>query len=447
MAVKVQPRVLKGFRDFLPREQAPRAAMLDTIAQAFESCAFEPLSTPAVEYLDVLTGKYGDEGDKLLYHFKDHGDRDVALRYDLTVPLARVVAQHRDLPSPFKRYQIGTVWRAEKPAHGRFREFVQCDADIVGSGSPLADADCISAGILALSALGLDRFQVRVSQRAVLNGLLARHGIAEQPVQVGALRILDKLEKIGADKVVDLLAALDGVDQGTARGLLDALQGLQGDAAQVVPRLEAELDETGKEAANHLGQVMDALDAMGLSRFVALDLSIARGLDYYTGTVFETTLLDLPGVGSVMSGGRYDSLLETFGKSQVPAVGISIGVDRLFASLVELDQSPEAVSGPVAVLCPMGETAVRACLSLLGGLRRGGFPSEVVPEASWRMKKQLQFASRRRARFALILGESELESETVMLKDLQAGTQSSVAADGLVETLRLALEQGSDLGR
>lgn len=447
VAVKVQPRVLKGFRDFLPLEQAPRAAMLETIAQAFESCAFEPLSTPAVEYLDVLTGKYGDEGDKLLYQFKDHGDRDVALRYDLTVPLARVVAQHRDLPSPFKRYQIGTVWRAEKPAHGRFREFVQCDADIVGTGSPLADADCISAGILALTALGIDRFQVRISQRAVLNALLERQGIADPAVQVGVLRVLDKLDKIGADKVVDLLAGLDGVDPGTARGLLDALLGLQGDAASVIPRLKDELDDPGNGAASHLGQVMDALEAMGLSRFVGLDLSIARGLDYYTGTVFETTLLDLPGVGSVMSGGRYDNLLETFGKGSVPAVGISIGVDRLFASLVELNQTPEAVSGPMAVLCPMGDFAVRECLKLLGGLRREGIPSEMVPDASWRMKKQLQFASRRRARFALILGDTELSSGTVMLKDMEAGTQSSVDVGGLTATLREALERGNDRGR
>ncbi|NOZ00700.1 MAG: histidine--tRNA ligase, partial [Deltaproteobacteria bacterium] len=241
MENRVRPRILRGFRDFLPAEQARRAAVLAKVSRAFESCSFAPISTPAVEYLDVLTGKYGDEGDKLLYQFKDHGDRDVALRYDLTVPLARVVAQHRDLPVPFKRYQVGTVWRAEKPAHGRFREFVQCDADIVGSASPLADADCIAAGITALRALGIERFQVRISHRAVLNALMIRHGIEETSAQVGTLRTLDKLDKIGADKVREILGALDGVGPGPAGTLLEALREYTGESMSVISRLGDDL--------------------------------------------------------------------------------------------------------------------------------------------------------------------------------------------------------------
>lgn len=441
MEKKVQPRVLRGFRDFLPREQAGRASMLEKIGQAFKYCGFMPLSTPAIEYRDVLTGKYGEEGDKLLYQFKDHGDRDVALRYDLTVPLARVVAQHRNLPTPFRRYQIGTVWRAEKPAHGRFREFMQCDADIVGSASPLADADCIAAGIIALRELGIDRFLVRVSDREVLDALLRRHGIEKASAQVTTLRILDKMDKIGIEKVRALLAVADGVDPESGRAFLDSVQGLIG-GTELLPRLKRELGDGGVEPVVRLFQVFEALDAMGLTGFAGLDLTIARGLDYYTGTVFETTLLDLPGVGSVMSGGRYDNLLDMFGVKNVPAVGISIGVDRLFSALVEMGCEPEGRSGPVAILCPMGDPARLKSLGLLGVLRSAGVPSELVPEPSWKMKKQLQFASRRGGRFALIMGDSELSSGTVMMKDLQAGTQSPIPLDGIVEAIRLGLERG-----
>ena len=219
----VEPRLLKGFRDFLPGEQAGRQAMIDRITRAFEACGFSPLSTPAIEYADVLLGKYGDEGEKLLYRFQDNGGRDVALRYDLTVPLARVVAQYRDLPRPFRRYQVGTVWRAEKPAHGRFREFLQYDADIVGSASPLADADCLAAGILALQSLGLDRFRVRIGHRGVLDAMLDGAGLPRGPVRVEVLRVLDKWEKVGREAVAGMLAGLPGMDPGAAERVLEAL--------------------------------------------------------------------------------------------------------------------------------------------------------------------------------------------------------------------------------
>lgn len=428
----IEPRVLKGFRDYLPEEEAPRSAMLRTIARAFETCGFAPLQTPAIEYLDILTGKYGDEGEKLLYRFRDHGDRDVALRYDLTVPLARVVSLHRDLPRPFRRYQIGTVWRAEKPAHGRFREFVQCDADIVGTASPLADAECVAAGAMALQALGVD-FEVRIGHRGVLNALLRRVGVADLGLQVAVLRLIDKADKVGWDEVERLVSDLVGPQ--TAATLTGSIRS---DGQEVEP----DLAELAPQAASHLRAVLDALTHLGVGPRVRLDLSIARGLDYYTGTVFETVLRDLPGVGSVMSGGRYDGLTRLFGEEDCPAVGLSIGVDRLFAALREVGRLPDAPVGPVAVVCPVGAEALALSLRALADLRAAGIASEVVPDPAWRLKKALQYAARRGARCALIAGEAEVASGTVIVKDLGRGEQRTCPVSDVVSEVRRTLATG-----
>jgi len=428
----IEPRVLKGFRDFLPEQEAPRAAMLRAIADAFETCGFAPLSTPSIEYRDILTGKYGDEGEKLLYHFTDHGDRAVALRYDLTVPLARVVAQHPEIPRPFKRYQIGTVWRAEKPAHGRFREFIQCDADIVGSSSALADAECVIAGITALRSLGVERFEVRIGHRAILQALLVQQRIEDPATQAAALRLIDKADKVGWDAVAQMLADLPGVGAERAQGLVASLTAGSG------PLLS--LDSLAPEAAAHLERVVEALRTYGVGDQVRVDLSIARGLDYYTGTVFETSLLDRPGVGSVMSGGRYDDLLRLFGEQTCPAVGLSIGVDRLFEALCELGCAPQARVGPACVVCPIGGSSESAAIALLARLHEARVASEIVLDPSWRLKKQLQYAARRDARFALILGEDEVASGLVTVKDLRGGGQQCVhvaeIANFLVEAVR-----------
>lgn len=420
MTARVEPRLLKGFRDFLPAEEAGRAWMLARITRAFSLCGFAPLSTPAIEYADVLLGKYGVEGEKLLYRFTDNGGRDVALRYDLTVPLARVAAQYRDLPKPFRRFQVGTVWRAEKPAHGRFREFVQCDADIVGTASPLADADCIAAGILALRSLGLTRFAVRIGNRAVLNGLLATAGISDPAVCVEVLRILDKMDKVGSDAVRTMLDAQDGVGPDAAGRLLALLDRAQSDVGGL------DLPESAQAGRDQLLGVLGALRAMGLAGHVRVDLRIARGLDYYTGNVFETMLDDLPGMGSVMSGGRYDSLLEMYGVPAIPSVGISIGVDRLFAALAELGQAPTGGAGPAVIVCPMGDGALDAALGLVAALREAGVAAEPVPEPSARLKKQLEYAARRSARFAAILGESEVAEGVATVKDFATGEQVRV---------------------
>jgi len=425
MEARIKPRVLKGFRDFLPQEEGNRRWMLEKIANAFETCGFEPIQTPTIEYLDILMGKYGEEGEKLLYHFKDHGQREVALRYDLTVPLARFVAQHRDIPKPFKRYQIGTVFRAEKPAHGRFREFVQCDADCVGSASFLADADCISAGILALKALGLENFRVRIGHRGVLNAILEYFSIHNH---VPVLRALDKLEKQGEEAVISEIQSL-GIESERAKRLIQTIRCKEGltVARQVSPL-----------AVKNLSLVVEALSAMGLSNYVTIDLSIARGLDYYTGPVFETKLLDLPQMGSVMSGGRYDSLLGMFCGEDLPAVGISIGVDRLFSALVELGLIRGANQAVFVVLCPFEEVGLPLSLRVLQMLRQALVPSEVVVDFPSKPKKQLTYAGRRRARFAILVGGREVHENSLTIKDLSTGEQKSM---GVEETINFVLKE------
>lgn len=432
MTRTVEPRVLKGFRDFLPEEEAQRSFLLRKIAESFELCGFVPLQTPALEYHDILTGKYGEEGEKLLYCFKDHGNRTVALRYDLTVPLARVVAQHRDLPRPFKRYQIGTVWRAEKPAHGRFREFVQCDADIVGSSSPIADAECIAAGMIALEALGVD-FEVRIGHRGVLNAVLEAHGISDIGVQLAALRAIDKAEKIGWEGVLRLLSDLVSVEK--AEAVIARIRQASEDLAQK-ERVAAE------GVVRHVKSVVEALEVYGFGNRIRVDFSIARGLDYYTGTVFETFLRDLPSVGSVMSGGRYDALTKLFGEEDWPAVGLSIGVDRLLSALRELGLLPNVLTGPLVIVCPVGADSVAFALAVVALLRKASIASEIVPDESWRLKKALQYASRRKARFAAIVGTEEVQAKTVALKDLLLGEQKSVGLGEIVLEIQRAVVQG-----
>lgn len=426
MKTTIEPRLLKGFRDFLPQEQSSRQVMLDRITRSFELCGFAPLSTPAIEYSDILLGKYGDEGEKLLYKFQDNGGRDVALRYDLTVPLARVVAQYRDIPKPFRRYQLGTVWRAEKPAHGRFREFMQCDADIVGTASPLADADCIAAGIMGLRSLGLGRFIVRIGHRAVLNDLLERFGIVGVGAQTDVLRNLDKLDKIGRDPVAAAIVELGIVDETAAGSLIDMV---------TCRDVSLPVTDEGRAGLEHLNAVKSALDAMGFATFIQTDLSIARGLDYYTGTVYETTLLDLPSVGSVMSGGRYDCLLETYGMPEVPAVGISIGVDRLFAALQELAQMPVSGAGPAVVVCPFGAGVLGSALELVSWLRSAGVASETVPDPDAKLKKQIALAVRRGAKYVILLGDDEVRDGVVTVKNLVDGSQRQVARKDVIEAL------------
>ena len=387
----IEPRTLKGFRDFLPKDQIARQKLMGIIRSSYESFGFEPLETPALEYADILTGKYGDEGDKLMYRFKDNGDRDVALRYDLTIPLARVAAQYdNDLKKPWKRYQMSPVWRAENTQKGRFREFYQCDADIVGTTSPLADAEILAMSASALQKLGIPAsdFVIRVNSREIISAFYTKLGFtAEQ--QVSAMRAVDKIDKIGAEGVKEELVA-----SGFAPEAIADIVGFAGmriadisdlsAAQQAFPAVTEALDKLA-------GIVRSALVLAPGTKFV-IDFSIARGLDYYTGLIFETNLVSAPKFGSVMSGGRYDNLVGTFSNRPMPAVGTSIGLDRLLAALEELGvASPEKTTAK-ALIINFGEEFVPKYLEMASGLRAAGV-NTVVYFVSVDLKMQLSYAS------------------------------------------------------
>jgi histidyl-tRNA synthetase len=424
----VEPRVLRGFRDYLPDVMVPREAMLEAVGRVFRSFGFQPIATPALEYTDILLGKYGDEGDKLLYRFKDNGDRDVSLRYDLTVPLARVIAQYGGtLPRPFRRYQIAPVWRGETPGRGRFREFVQCDVDIIGADGLLADFECIQVGVGVLRALGVEKFQVRVNDRRVLDGLMRRLGVDAPRKQLDVLRVVDKLPKIGWDATLAELRTVIALDDGQVAALHAFLHGSlhQLDASVV----DLEVAQPGIDALNTL---LGWASELGIRNFLAVDLSIARGLDYYTSTIYETFLLDLPALGSVMSGGRYDKLLSMFGGEQTPAVGISLGVDRLLAGLQELGLVPAGAGAPDIFIAVAGEPQSAYAMGIASRLRAAGLNVQLQLEAEAKLGKQFKQAVRTGAKAVVIVGDGEREASHAALKNLATGEQISVALDALV---------------
>ncbi|MBI4587192.1 MAG: histidine--tRNA ligase [Planctomycetes bacterium] len=438
----VEPRILKGFRDYLPAEMLPRQEMIEKIERVFQSFGFLPLVTPALEYADILLGKYGEEGDSLLYRFLDNGERDVALRYDLTVPLARVVAQYPELPRPFRRYQIAPVWRAEKPARGRFREFVQCDGDIVGSGDPMADAEIIQLGAAMLEALGVENFTIRANNRKILAGLMEELRVPAGEPEMAVLRTIDKLPKIGPDETRKLLALENRLEEGQINRTFEFL-GIQGSPLEILGRLQGFFASpsspgsgAGAAGVSELRGVFQILEGVGLLPKVAMDLSIARGLNYYTGTIYETFLGDLPGIGSVMSGGRYDGLIGMFAGEQIPAVGISLGVDRLLAGLQEL-KLVAAGGSPAAVLITVFDAALAAVSARIAQtLRRAGIACELFPQAA-RLAKQFRYAERTRKRFAVVVGPEEAARGVVQLKDLNSRAQEEIPADQLVERLKI----------
>ncbi|MCI0651415.1 MAG: histidine--tRNA ligase [Planctomycetes bacterium] len=435
----MKPQALRGFRDYLPAEMLAKNRMLDRVAATFESFGYPPLATPALEYTEILLGKYGEEEDKLLYRFKDNGERDVCMRYDLTVPLARVLAEHGDVLMPFRRYQIAPVWRAEKPARGRYREFLQCDADLVGVNDPAADAEMLLLGAAVLRSLGIEGFQMRVNHRGILKGLTKWLGLSAQEPEAAFLRLLDKLPKIGEGAFMDEAerehrlsgAKLDGLRRYVAQGRSTA------ECLAAMGEI-AEEDAGAAEGVARLRRVLDLAAAGGAGGAIALDSSIARGLGYYTGIIYETFLDDRPDFGSVMSGGRYDDLVGIFANRSLPAVGISLGVDRLFAALEEL--RPAAKQGtPARVLVALfDEAGVGAALAFAGQLRAAGIAAVVYPEPA-KLKKQLKYASEIGVAYAAILGSDEIAAGEVTLKAMASGIQERLAVGQAIARLRESL--------
>ncbi len=431
----VEPRLLRGFRDYLPAQMNARLKIISVIRTVYERYGFLPLETPAQEYRVTLTG-YGDENTKQIFAFKNPEEEDVALRFDLTVPLARVVAQYPDLVLPFRRYQVAPVWRADKPDPGRFREFIQFDLDSVGSSSVAADVEILCAMHDVLQALGVERFKIRFSDRKVLNSLLDFAGIPHT-FSHKVFRVLDKLDKIGLDGIAQELTSgrVDvsgdkipglGLNSSQVNRIKKFLAIPQGRRQEVLSSLSALFTGTASadEAVEELKFICDSLDDLSMSEEnIVLDLSIARGLDYYTGPVFEANLTDAPEFGSVFGGGRYDGLVERFLGKTIPAVGASIGVDRLFAAMEKLGLLEHTPSTAKVIVTVMEPSRIADYQRLTRDLRTAGVNTELYLGEEKSLGKQLQYANRQEIPLAVIIGSDEFAKNQVTIKNLKLGAQ------------------------
>jgi histidyl-tRNA synthetase len=423
---RIEPRTLKGFRDFLPESMIPREWIIDTARRVYRSYGFAPIDTPALEYLEILTGKGSDETDKQMYRFEDHGGRAVGMRFDLTVPLARFAAQHiGQLGTPFKRYHIAAVWRGENTQRGRYREFMQCDFDTIGTTAVAADIETALVIGDLFRALSISDFTIRVNNRQVLTGLLERFELSDRSTAI--LRALDKLDKIGREKVADEMISAAGATEAQAAQVLKLAE-LTGSNEEILKSLEqlATGSETAQAGVARLAELVSATRAAGLpSKQLQITPSIARGLDYYTGTIFETFLGELPGIGSVCSGGRYDNLAGLFTKEHLPGIGASLGLDRLLAALEELGKI-EKVSTPAPVfLAYFAAERLNDYLALASAIRRTGVGVEFYPEPK-KLGAQLKYADRRGFKLAIVVGGNEWESGIAQVKVLSTAQTHSV---------------------
>jgi len=416
----------RGMRDLLPEDMIPRLAVLDTVRAVFRRHGFDPLETPALERIETLTGKYGDEGSQLIFKVLKRGEAGtrgevgLGLRYDLTVPLARVVAMHPNLPMPFKRYQIQPVWRADRPQRGRFREFTQCDVDIVGTTSRLAESECLNVVNAALSELGFDDFTIRLNDRRLLKAMAAAVGAEDREVPV--IVALDKLDKAGRDGVRRELTGSIGLDDAAVDNLYAMLDGAP------VPDMEAVEAE--------LAAIRDNAAAMGTPpERIRIDRSLARGLDYYTGPVFETVLND-GSIGSVSGGGRYDGLVGMFSGREVPAVGVSLGIDRLLVLMAERDLLPKQSTGTQVWVTVFSQQTLSASLAAARAFREAGLACEVTMNRVGKIGKQLRDADRRGVRWAVVIGPDEASVGAIQLKDLRGDFKQTLPVAAAIAHVR-----------
>lgn len=443
MAVQ-KPSIPKGTRDFSPAEMMRRQYIFDTIGGVFRTYGFSPLETPAMENLSTLLGKYGDEGDKLLFKILNSGDYasgldgealrsaskicEKGLRYDLTVPFARYVVQHQnEIAFPFKRYQIQPVWRADRPQKGRYREFYQCDVDVIGSRSLLNEVELIEIVGKVFRKLGIN-VTLKMNNRKILYGIAEIMGHADKMIDITVA--IDKLEKIGLDNVKAELSERGIEDKAIAK--LQPILELSGSTNDKIEKLGEILAEspTGLLGIGEMRTIFGYVEKLGIDLPIELDLSLARGLNYYTGAIFEVKANDFA-IGSICGGGRYDNLTGIFGMPDVSGVGISFGADRIYDVMVGLNLFPEDVDFATKVLfVNLGVDEEAASLKALASVRDAGISAEIYPEAG-KMKKQMEYANRRNIPYVAIIGSNELAEGKVTLKDMRNGSQTSVAADSI----------------
>jgi histidyl-tRNA synthetase len=414
MAELIEPKVLRGFRDFLPEAERVRRRIQRTLEDVFRLYGFVPIDTPALEYSEVLLGKGGGETEKQVYRFTDQGKRDIAMRYDLTVPFARFMAGHlNELPLPFRRYHMGKVWRGENTQRGRYREFMQIDFDIVGVDSASADYEILLLMVRSLQAMGIQEFRIHFSHRGLFNRLLQTLGLAGQSVLI--LRAVDKLKKIGEAGLRGQLAELGAGDR------VDRILAFirpEGSFEETLSRIAAEIGADSEEV-RRLQEIWSCIRESGLESFFFFDPSITRGLDYYTGAVFETFLTRLPQIGSICSGGRYNNLASLYTRESLPGVGASIGLDRLLAALESLDLLPREPAAADLLILYLEEGLLPYYHKLAEEFRQAGIAAEVYP-ARRKLAAQFNYAQKCGIPWALICGEEEHRRGVVSLKDLRS---------------------------
>lgn len=449
-----KPSIPKGTRDFSPLEMSNRNYIFDTIKEVFRKYGFQQIETPAMENLSTLMGKYGDEGDKLLFKILNSGDfksgltdnelieqsstklipkiSEKGLRYDLTVPFARFVVQHRDqITFPFKRYQIQPVWRADRPQRGRYREFYQCDVDVVGSNSLLNELELIQIIDDVFKLLKIN-VVIKINNRKILSGIAEIIGEPEKITDITVA--IDKMDKIGLEKVNEEIASKGIPDEAIAK--LQPILKLSGSNIEKLIQLKSVLAESaiGLQGISELEEIFDLCTSMEVETEIQLDLTLARGLNYYTGAIFEVKTLDME-MGSITGGGRYDNLTGVFGMEGVSGVGISFGADRIYDVLNQLQLYPEISKEQTRILfvC-FGEKEQRYCLPWLKAMRKNGINSEVYPEPT-KMKKQMTYADNKGIPYVAIVGENEMNEEKIMLKNMKTGGQAAKSLDELLDIL------------
>ncbi len=452
-----KPAIPKGTRDFLPLEVARRNYIFDTIKQSFRNFGFLPIETPSFELSQTLMGKYGEEGDRLIFRILNSGEKqkkadlqaleegnlarfanslsEKALRYDLTVPFARFVVQHQnDLSFPFKRYQIQPVWRADRPQHGRYQEFYQCDADVVGSDSLLYEVDFVQLFDEVLTNLGLPAFTIHINNRKILSGIAEVSGESDRLIDITVA--LDKLDKIGEEGVVKELQ-----EKGVAESSIEKIKPLLTLSGSTTERIEIMKNylassEIGLKGIEELVFVLNTVEKLGVERAnIVFDVTLARGLNYYTGAIFEVKA-DGVKMGSICGGGRYDDLTGLFGMSNMSGVGISFGADRIYDVLKELELFPKEVGQGLEVLfVNFGDIEQAYCLPLVKDIRKNGISCEIYPSKA-KMQKQMKYANDIQVKYVAIVGENEMENEIIQLKNMETGEQEEVSVEELIMKIR-----------
>jgi len=452
-----KPSIAKGTRDFLPAEVAKRSYIFETIRKSFETYGFAPIETPSFELSSTLLGKYGEEGDRLIFKILNSGEKvrkadvtaleagnlarfsnslaEKALRYDLTVPFARFVVQHQnEISFPFKRYQIQPVWRADRPQHGRYQEFYQCDADVVGSDSLLYEVDFILLFDEVLTSLEIPDFTIKLNNRKILTGIAELSGETDKIIPITVA--IDKLDKIGKEGVVKELKEKGLSDD--ALNKIEPLFELKGDTKTRLSEMKAYLktSEIGLEGIAELEDVLNRVEMLGLKRAkIEFDVTLARGLNYYTGAIFEVKANGVK-MGSICGGGRYDDLTGVFGMKGMSGVGISFGADRIYDVITELDLFPDEVDNRLDLLfVNFGTKEELHCLKLVKRMRIEGVSSELYP-ASVKMKKQMKYANDRGVKYIALIGENEIEKNMLLIKDMETGNQLELSFDAVVAHLK-----------